>query len=167
MAEKDQIYSSSIKSTGIFDFKSFYKFCYEWLVEEAEMNLTETSYKEKLSGNEKEIEVKWEGYNKLTDYFKFDIKVVFEVKRLKEVEIPQNGKKIKTNEGEVKVAVKGILTKDYSGKFETSAWRKFLRGIYEKWVIPSRIDQFETKIFDKCDEFLAQAKAYLDLEGKR
>ena len=42
-----------------------------------------------------------------------------------------------------------------------------MRGVYEKWVIPSRIEQFEEKLISDCDEFLSQAKAYLDLEGKR
>jgi len=48
-----------------------------------------------------------------------------------------------------------------------SAFNKFLRSIYEKWVITSRIDEMEGKIAGACDEFMAQTKAYLDLEGKR
>ena len=31
----------------------------------------------------------------------------------------------------------------------------------------SRIDAMEDKLAGGCDEFLGQAKAYLDLEGKR
>jgi len=63
--------------------------------------------------------------------------------------------------------MKGIISKDYDGKFETTAFKKFLRSIYEKWVILSRIEEFEGKIIKDSDEFLSQAKAYLDLEGKR
>jgi len=33
-------------------------------------------------------------------------------------------------------------------------------------VIPSRIDQFEGKIFMECDEFLNQAKAFMTIEGQ-
>jgi hypothetical protein len=71
------------------------------------------------------------------------------------------------NEGSVKLSTKGILVRDYKGKFEMSAFNKFLRSIYEKWVIPARIEEFKDKIARDCDEFLNQAKAYLDLEGKR
>jgi len=167
MPEKDTIFNSSIKSTGIFRFADFYKFCYQWLAEELEMNMMESKYKEKLVGDMKEMEIEWNGFRKLTDYFKFEIQVKFEIRQLKEVEITEAGKKIKTNSGEVKMAVKGTLVRDYQGKFEYSAWRKFIRGIYEKWIIPSRIDQFETKIIEDSEEFLYQAKAFLDLEGQK
>jgi len=86
---------------------------------------------------------------------------------LQEVEITEAGKKIKTNKGVIELKVKGELVRDYDGKFEKTAFNKFLRSIYEKWVIKSRIDQYEDKLIGDCDEFLAQAKAFLDLEGKK
>ncbi|MCK4552977.1 hypothetical protein KAT80_02130 [Candidatus Pacearchaeota archaeon] len=167
MAEKDKIFSSSMKYRGIFSFKDFYKFCYDWLTEETDLDISEDKYSEKLIGNSKDIDVKWTGERKVTDYFKFEIKVEFQIRKLTEVEIEQGGAKVKTNQGEVKAKVTGTLIRDYDGKFEKDAFRKFLRSIYEKWVIKSRIDQFEEKLFGDCDEFLGQAKAYLALEGKR
>ena len=167
MAEKDQIFSSKIKYDVIVFFRDFYKFCYDWLTEETDLLVAETKYVEKLKGNEKDIDVEWVGVRKVTDYFKFEVKVKFQILRLKEVEITQKGIKIKTNQGSVEVKVTGTLIRDYEGKFETTAHRKFLRSTYEKWVIPSRIEQFEEKLISDSDEFLSQAKAYLDLEGKR
>jgi len=167
MAEKDEIFSSEMKHVGFFNFKEFYKFCYDWIEDEIGIKMAEKKYEEKLAADSKEIIIEWEEAKKLTDYFKFEMKVAFTVRKLKEVEINQGGKKIKTNSGDVKVKVKGILVRDYAGKFETSAFNKFMRSIYEKWVITSRIDQFEDKIIGDCDEFLGQAKSYLDLEAKR
>ncbi|GAI90936.1 unnamed protein product, partial [marine sediment metagenome] len=139
----------------------------DWLKEETDLDVAETKYSEKLVGDLKEMDIKWTGTRKVTDYFKFEVKVEFEIRKLKQVEITQNGKKIKTNEGSVKVTTKGTLIRDYQGKFEKDALRKFTRSIYDKWVIPSRIEQFEGKLIIKCDEFLNQAKAYLDIEGKK
>lgn len=168
MAEKEIVCSSSIQSTGFFSFSDFYKFCYDWLTEETELEtFSEDKYKERLTGDAKDIEIKWTGAREVTDYFKFEVEVVLDIKKLREVEITQNGKKVKTNQGRVKMSVKGILIRDYKGKFERSALQKFMRGIYEKWVIPSRIEQFEAKLAEDCNEFLNQAKAYLDLEGKK
>ena len=167
MPEKDVIFSSSMKYKGPFDFKDFYKFCYDWLVEETELLLAESKYNEKIVGEGKDIDIEWNGYRKLTDYFKFDVKVKFKIIQLKKVEINQNGKKIQIDHGEIRTTIKGTLTRDWKGKFETSAFRKFIRSIYEKYIIESRIDQFEEKIIVDSDEFLNQAKAYLDLEGKR
>lgn len=167
MAEKETIFSSSVKYGGIFSFKDFYKFCYDWLAEELGIEVSETKYEEKIKGNMKEIVAEWVGEKKLTDYFRFDLRVVIEGKPIENVEITQGGAKISTNKGSVRVSVKGTLTRDYEGKFEMSAFKKFLRGIYEKWVIKARIEEYEGKIAGACDEFLSQAKSYLDLEGKK
>ncbi len=167
MSEKEDIFSSKIKYEGIMDFKEFYKFCYQWLLEEMQLDVVEDKYAEKLSGDSKGIKAEWTGTRKVTDYFKFSINIKFEVLNLVNVEITQDGKKIKMNKGSVEVKVKGTLIRDYDGKFEKTATRKFMRSIYEKWVIPSRIEQFEAKLITDCNEFLAQGKAFLDLEGKR
>ena len=167
MSEKDEILSTQLKQAGVFSFKDFYKFLYDWLVDEKQMNMKETEYKEKIKGDAKDIDIKWEGYRELTDYFKFDIKVGYEIRNLKEVEVTQEGKKVKTNKGDIKIKLKGYLVRDYEGKFEKSGFMKFLREIYQKWVIKSRVDQFKEKIMGDCNDFLEQAKAYLDLEGKK
>jgi len=85
----------------------------------------------------------------------------------KHIKVPQGGAKIKTNQGAVEVEIKGIIVRDYEGKFEMSAFKKFLRGVYEKWVVPAMVEEHKTKIAEDCDKFLNQAKAWLDLEGKK
>ena len=167
MAEKDTIFSSKTKYGGIFSFKDFYAFCYDWLTEETGLTISEDKYSEKISGDSKSIDIEWTGTRKVTDYFKFEVKIKFKVIGLIEVEIQEGSAKIKTNKGSIQVDVKGVLVRDYEGKFEQTAGKKFLRSIYEKWVIASRIEEYEDKLAGSCDEFLNQAKAYLDLEGKR
>jgi len=168
MVEKDTVFNGKTKYEGIFSYKDFYKFCYDWLLEETELDpLMEKEYAEKIKGPTKEVKIKWEGYKKVTDYFKFTIKVEFHILNMSEVEVNQGGKKAKMNKAEVKLTVKGVLERDYDGKFETSGYRKFLRAVYEKWIIPSRILEFEDKLAGKCDEFVLQARSFLDLEGKR
>jgi hypothetical protein len=166
MAEKDKIFSSKVKYEGLMDFKEFYKFCYQWLTEESQLDLVENKYAEKISGDSKNIKVEWGGSRKVTDYFKFQVDVKFEVLNLSNVEITQDGKKLKMNKGSVEVSIKGTLVRDYEGKFEHTSTQKFMRAIYEKWVIYSRIKEYEGKLMADCNEFLSQAKAFLDLEGK-
>lgn len=167
MAEKETVFSSRIKYDGIFSFPDFYKFCYDWLKEETGLGLSEEKYTEKLSGDSKKIDIVWSGNKRLTDYFKFDTKITMQIIGLTKVEINQGGIKTQTNKGSVEVKIQSTLTRDYQGKFETTAFKKFLRSIYEKWVIPSRIEEYSGKISEESDEFLSQAKAYLDLEGKK
>ncbi len=167
MPEKDTIFSSKVKYNGIMNFSEFYKFCYAWLTDEVGLNVVEEKYSEKISGDAKNIDIVWTGSKKITDYFKEEIKVVFQILNLTKIEIVKDGKKIKANNGSVEVKIKGTLIRDYEGKFETTSSKKFLRSIYEKWVIPSRINEFEEKIIGDCDEFLSQAKAFLEIEGKK
>ncbi|MCX6746519.1 MAG: hypothetical protein NTU63_00085 [Candidatus Pacearchaeota archaeon] len=167
MTEKDKLFSSKIKYNGVLLFSEFYRFCYDWLIDETGLILSEDKYAEKLAGDSKNIDIEWNGFRNLTDYFRFEAKVNFKIIGLTNVEITQDNKKIKTNKGNVEMSIKGVLARDYKGKFERTAMQKFMRAIYEKWVIPARVEQFEEKIIKDCDDFLSQAKAYLDLEGKR
>jgi len=137
------------------------------LRDETGLLLSEDKYAEKISGDSKNIDIEWTGFRNLTDYFRIEAKVAFRVIGLTNVEITQGGGKIKTNKGNIEVGIKGNLVRDYDGKFEKSAFQKFLRGVYEKFVIAARVEQFQGKIIEDCDEFLAQTKAYLDLVGKR
>lgn len=164
---KDTKFNSKIKYAGIFDFKEFYQFCFKWLKGEMDLKVIEEEYEEKLKGNEKELKIKWKCTAKVADYFEYEVQVEFEIKRMIEVEINQGSSKVKTNQGEIKISVKGVMVKDPKGQFESSAKTKFMRGIYEKFIIPSRIKEYEDKLAMQCDEFLGQAKAFLDLEGKR
>src|SRR4030042_6064776 len=112
MVEKDKIFSSKVKYEGVMDFKEFYKFCYKWLTEETELDLVENKYSEKITGDAKGIKVEWTGTRKVTDYFKFQIEVKFEVLNLTNIEITREGKKIKMNNGIVEMTVKGTLLRD-------------------------------------------------------
>jgi hypothetical protein len=165
--EKNKVFSNKVKYGGVFSFPDFYKFTYDWLKDETALIISEDKYKEKITGDEKKIEIEWTGTREMTDYFKFQAEVSFRITGMKNVEIMQDGKKIKMNKGEVEITVNGFLIRDYKSKFEKSAFHKFLRAIYEKGIISARIEQFEEKIMEDCTEFLSQVKAYLDLEGKR
>jgi hypothetical protein len=166
MVEKKQIFSSRINYEGVVSFSDYYKFCYDWLTKQIDLILQEKNYIEKIKGDTKDLSIDWSGEKPLTDYFKFEILIQFRVFGLKNVEIFENKQKVKTNKGRVEMQVNGTLIRDYSGKFETTPFRKFMRNVYEKWIISSEIEKFEEYIMLQCDEFLKQAKAYLDLEGK-
>ncbi len=167
MAEKETVFASKVGYTGVLSFKELYLFCYRWITEETGLDLMETKYSEKIVSKGKNLEIFWDGTKDLTDYFRFKARIEFWTYNMEDTEINDGGVKIKANKGKVEIKVKAELIRDYKGKFERDAFRKFLRSIYEKWVIPSRVDQFKSDIAADCDEFLNQAKAFLDLEGKR
>jgi len=168
MVEKEELFKSRVKYNGVFSFNDFYNFCYSWFADEEGYLLIEEKYVEKMSGDSKLVEIEWVASKKITDYFKFQIKVKFRITGMTKVDITDSkGNKIATNKGAVDMAVKGLLLRDYEGKFESTATRKFIRGVYEKWVITARVDEMQTKLIKTCDDYITQAKAFLDLEGKK
>jgi hypothetical protein len=153
---------------GFFVFKDFYQFCYDWLTEQTGIgNLSEAGYSEKIVSDSKNIDIEWKGSKKITDYFRGVYGIKFKIMGMKDAEAQKGDMKISGNKGEVKISVKGILERDWQGKFEESGFQKFIRSIYEKWVIPQRVDKMEDVVVGDCDEFVSQAKAFLSLEGQK
>ena len=44
---------------------------------------------------------------------------------------------------------------------------KFLRGVYDRYIIRSRIEDYEGKLYEETQEVVEQCKAFLVLETKR
>ncbi len=167
MSTEEQVYASKVKYAGVFSFKDLYKFCYDWLSDETGVTVAETKYEEKIGGNAKNVLVEWTGTKKLNDYFQNKVTVVFRITNMEDVEAMQGSAKVKANKGSLEIGVKGILVKDYDGKWESSAWSTFWRKVYEKYVIPATVKEYKDKLTVRTDEFVSQAKAYLALEGEK
>jgi len=166
MVEKDIVFKGKVKHKGIFDFKELYRFCFTWLVDK-DYWVVEKSYSEKVNPNGKEVEIEWDAKRKISDYFRFNLKVNWRILGMKDVEVEKEGAKITLNKGQPEISVSAVLEKDYEHRWESNAFLKFLRGIYDRYIIRGRIENYEDKIYSEADEFLAQVKAFLALEGKR
>jgi len=166
MSIRVPLYKSKVKYVGLFGFKDFYEFCYNWIMSDIEpKDFDEKAYSEKVVGDGKNLDIDWEVEKELGAYFKYNVKLHFKTIMMKQVEVEKNGKRVKSNDGEISVEAKVTLVHDRQNKFESGIWKTW-RTIYEKWIIAERIDQFEAKAIGDVDTFLSQAKAFLDLEGK-
>lgn len=165
MAEKDTQYSGKIKQKGIFNFRKFYNFAYDWLRSEG-YKIIEKNYTEDIKGGTKKTEIKWDAKKKISDYFRFMIELDWLTLNMKNVEVLKDGKKVKMNSGETELRVKGVLLKDYEHRWEDRPVFKLLRGIFDRYIIKSRVEKYEDKVTDEAEEFLLQCKSYLAMEGK-
>src|SRR5438093_76771 len=105
MAEKNLQVKEKIEHSGIFNFADLYGFTYGWL-KDHNYGVSEDKYGEKISGNNKDIDVDWKATRKISDYFKIEHAIKFEVKGLSDVEVEIEGKKQKTNKGKVTIELK-------------------------------------------------------------
>lgn len=166
MVEKDQIFKGKIKQTGIFDFKDFYSFLYDYLMTE-DYDVTEKSYNEKVMGESKDIEIEWDSTKKVSDYFKFQIKIKWKILGMKKTKVKKGDREVTMDSGQVEISFTGTIQKDYEGRWEENPFSKFLRGVYDRYIIRQRINQYEDKLFGEINEVIAQCKAYLSLEGRQ
>lgn len=167
MADKDLIIKEKVEGTGIFDFAGLYKFAYSWLREQEGYGVVEEKYAEKVSGNARDLDIEWRSNKGFSDYFRIEIFMRWEVRGMTEVEVEVNGVKKKMNKGRVFCEFKGTLIRDPESKWETSPWYMFLRNTYNKYVIPSKIDDMRVKTVNEVRTLKDEMKAFLDLTGKR
>jgi len=165
MAELDKICEGKVTFEGIFNFGEIYKFVYT-LLQDYEYKLEERLYSEKSKPNGKEIEVFWMAKRKISDYFRFRINVNWLTLGMNDVEVQKDGVKVKMSKGRLEIRFTAFLEKDYEHRWENNTVVKFMRGLYDRYIIKSRIETYEDKIKEETDEFIAQAKAFLALEAK-
>lgn len=167
MAEETQVFKGKLKHSGLFDFKELYKFAFNFFKEAKEYGMIEKAYSEKVGASGKEIEIKWEAMKKVSDYFKIVIGIDWRILGFTNVEAKRDGETIKTNKGDIEIAIGGKLIRDYENKWETSPIIKFMRSVYDKYIIKNMITELEDSVFGVCDEFLGQVKSFLVLEAKK
>jgi hypothetical protein len=164
MSEKDKICEAKVKHDGIFDYKEVYRFLYAWLTD-FEYFMEERNYTEKVKPEGKEVEIHWIARRKISDYFRFVLKVDWLILGMTNIEVMKDNLKVKANKGVLEIKVTGFLEKDYENRWENTSFLRFLRGVYDRFVIRGRIEDYEDKLCEELDEFVAQAKAFLALEG--
>jgi len=162
MAEKNKIYETKVKHSGIFDFREVYSFLYTVLTD-MEYSVEEKTYSEKTKGDQKEIELYWVAKRKVSDYFRFQIKVDWRILRMTNAEVVKDGVKTSVNKGDFECKIYCFLEKDYENRWENSPLMKFLRGIYDKYIIKSTVEGYEAQIEKETLDIVNQLKAFLAL----
>ncbi|MBS3093713.1 hypothetical protein J4456_03995 [Candidatus Pacearchaeota archaeon] len=164
MAEKDKVFKGKLKQTGIVSYKDIYEYMYHMFMDDG-YDVIETRYSEVNRGDSKNVEIMWTMSKTISSYFKFQISLFFLVAGLKKVTIKKDGQDVQAESATIEMDFTGTLTKDYNNEWE-SGIMKILRDIYDKYIIKNRIEDYESKLNDDVQEFLAQIKAFMTLEGQ-
>ncbi len=167
MSEREQVIKEKVEHTGIFDFSGFYFFAYTWFRDEQYDGVDEQKYSEKVIGNSKDIDIEWKAFKTLSDYFKVEHMLVFEIRGMSDVEVEIDGKKKKMNKGKISLEIKTTLIRDPESKWDRSPTLRFMRDVYNKYVIPGRVTSIKELARSHTMKFKEELKAYLELVGKR
>jgi hypothetical protein len=166
MADKKQVIKEKIEHSGLVDFKALYSFTHSWLTDE-NFDVFETDYKESVTGNSRNIHFKWSGTRGMSDYLKHEVSLEFKISDLVEVEVEIDKKKKKMNKGKIWLEMKGTLVKDPESKWDSTPFYRFIRGVYDKYIIPNILEGQENKIIGDVIKLKEQIKAFLEITGRR
>jgi len=166
MADKDLLIGEKVDFNGVFNFEEAYAYAFNWFRDEG-YGLVEEKYSEKVTANGRDIRFEWSASKTISDYFKIEMKVKVEVEGLTDVEVEIEGKKKKSNKGKISFGIKGVLTKDIGSKWDVSVFYQFLRDVYNKYIIPSRVDKIEDRVRDDVQDFKEKMKVFFEISGKR
>jgi hypothetical protein len=163
MPESDYVARNlRVRQVSVFDMGELYKVMFRWFATKR-YDFQEKEYLEKRVGEAKQLEIKWIGYRKISDYIKFFMEVKFLVVNLKDVEVEIGGMRRKTNSGDVEMRFDAYLQMDYEGKWEGNPVTKFFREVYNKYMIKKRIESYEEELLEELYELTGEIKAFLNL----
>ena len=165
MAQKKEVYKEKLKQTGYWKYKDIYDELFRWL-KDHNYKVFEELYNEKLLSKGKEVIIKWRAERKITDYFKFQQILDWHILGMKDTEVEIDGKKVSTQKGEVEITFRANLIKDYEKRWEDKPFWKFLRSVYEKYVIRETVDEYEDDVEDEAKEMISEFKAFLKIPGR-
>ena len=115
MSEIGPVYETKVVHAGIFSFKDLYKFIYEFFTS-YQYAVVEKKYSEKIKAEGKDVEVEWLCIRKISDYFRFRIKVTMRVVGMTQVEVTREGVKTKRDKAEIETKIASFLERDYENK---------------------------------------------------
>ena len=166
MSEKEQVLRERLRHDGLFDFRGTYSFAHDWLKDEKRYGVVEERYNEKVSGNARDLMIEWRAMRKLSDYIKIEIFIRIEITGMTEVEVEIDGEKKKMNKGRVELDIRGALIKDPDSKWDKAPFTRFMRDVYNKYVIPGRIFEMEMRVKNDVIKFKDEVKAFLELSAR-
>src|SRR3989344_4579548 len=100
-------------------------------------------------------------------YFRNEIKLKYIIVGLKSVEVEKDGKRVKSNSGTLEINFTGTLIKDYQSTWEKNPTMKFLRGVYDRYIVEGTIEKYEIKLFGDVEDLAEQMKSFLAIEGRK
>jgi len=154
MAEIDIVVPGlKVTKEGVFNLKEVYDLINEFLGQRG----YDVVEKEQVRNESGKLVIKYEAEKKADDYTKFVINVSITGVGVKEVEL----KNKKAFSGKFTVKIEAKLKKDYEDTWDQGPFQRFLRGIYDKFVLGSKFDQYGKDLTDEANAFYNELKSYI------
>lgn len=129
-----------IRYKGVFDWPGLYRYTKFW-IEDNRYKFHEKRYKHKWG----EVEVDFIGERKIDEMHRNWVHVYFHIWNLKDIEVIENGKKVKRNSGRIHIMIDTSVEVDYSKRFDQNNFTRMLG----RWWLTIRQKEFEPQYLEK------------------
>ena len=154
-----------VKYSGTYDLKALtdairnYWMSHYYLINDKE-------HSEKVSSAGKEIKFDMEAFRGISLYLRFFVQVEVVIYRNVDVLVEKEGKKVKMQQGDMEVRFKAHLKKNYKGTFKSGGFQKFLRHIYERFIIPNSLRKYRFKLQKETEALMDEVKNVLAINQR-
>lgn len=124
-----------LRYKGVFDWNKLYRGMVGWFGQQGYF-FNEELYKQKYP----ETEIEWAAKRKVDDYYLYEIKIKFHMWDLQDVEVVREGEKKVMQSGRMKITFKATVVTDYSGRWDTTPFKKWLEKVYTSTIIKRDIE---------------------------
>ena len=158
---------SRIMFKGIFDWEGLYHFIKRWFAEH-DYKYEEGVFKSNSSGDiGKEQEFKWKGQRKVTEYYKYKIKLEMHSWDMRPVEVVEKGKKKKRWKGKFMLEFYADLETDYQGWWKKSQFALNIKRFLDRFVWKKeRMFIYADQLYYSVQRFQSEVKVYLKMHSK-
>lgn len=163
MAEKKIVFrDKSLSFQGIFDLKGLFRTITKWCDDHG-YDMFENKNFEEVFEQDKKILTELLPYKKISDYYKFEIRIFMVCESLKEVDVELNGMKYRLLKGQVNIIFDATLITDYESRWEGSPFQFFFRTLVDKFVYKSHTREYEGELKKEVQMLEDEVKAYLNM----
>ncbi len=151
-----------INHNGILDFDGFFAAIPEWL-EKHNYSAIEKKHSEKTTATGKYMESNWLGEREVTDYIIFRITLEIWLRDLVDVAVEIDGQAVKKQKARLQLVFSCEFEKNYQHQFsnDEGTLSHFFMKMYDRYVIPDKLDAFESKVIVETVDFINHLKRFL------
>ncbi|MBS3172369.1 hypothetical protein J4438_02205 [Candidatus Woesearchaeota archaeon] len=143
-----------LKYNGVFDFDRLYNKLKEWFSEN-DYVFQEEEFGEKGRPEGNEYKYVFSGERKVTEYYKFKVKLVVEMKKV-------NSLSKNLVNGEIRLIFTGKMELDYRNKWQKNAILSFMFKVYNEYLIRDEIEGYKHELYEEVVELHDIAKDVLE-----
>lgn len=163
MAERKLIIDHlKFKYEGLFNLTELYEIISGWFFEKG-WDWYEKINEEQVTSTGKQIRLVLEPWKSISDYHKLAVRIKVNFTDIKEVEVEHRGKKLRLNQGEIRMIFDGYVVSDRKNKWSEKPFYWFLSIIIEKYLLRSPLTRTEKWLKSDVDDLYNKIKDYLNV----